>query len=67
MFSFVIHGFFDAVVSFLSSMSDFDIFLERKNLKGLGLTTGISAVDEDRDLLHVTYCYKLLLESSKVF
>ena len=48
-------------------MSDFDIFLERKDLKGLGLTTGISAVDEDRDLLHVTYCYKLLLESSKVF
>ena len=67
MFSFVIHGFFDAVESFLSSMSDFDIFLERKDLKGLGLATGTFAVDEDGDLLHVTYCYKLLLESTKVF
>lgn len=67
MFSFVIHGFFDAVERFLSSVGDFDIFLERKDFEGLGLAAGTFAVDEDGDLLHGTYCYKLLLESIKVF
>ena len=67
MFSFIINGFFDAVESFLSSMDYFEILLEWKDLKGLGLAAGTFTVNENGDLLHWTYCYKLLLESSKVF
>ncbi len=65
MLAFVIDGFFDAVESFLSSMGNDGVFLQWEDLESLGFGFGTFAVDEDGDLLHGTYCYKLLLQSIK--
>lgn len=63
----MIDGFFDGVIGFLSSMGNGGIFLEREDLESLGLGVRAFAVDEDGDLVHETYCYKLLLQSIKYF
>jgi hypothetical protein len=63
----MIDGFLDGVIGFLSSMGNGGIFLEREDLESLGFRVGAFAVDEDGDLVHETYCYKLLLQSIKYF
>jgi hypothetical protein len=63
----MIDGFLDGVIGFLSTMGNGGIFLEWEDLESLGLGVGTFAVDEDGDLVHETYCYKLLLCSIKYF
>lgn len=65
MFSWLIGRFFNTMVSILSFMFNFDFILERKNFKYLLLLIGTFAIDSNRNLLHLSYCYKLLLKINK--